>query len=178
MQKERRMRVLRRIVVGLAVAAFVAPAAQARVDDFGAVSQDENSGFAVIHGDDKAIVQGSDGSTVLIHGDDKVLAPDRGDYGLADYRRAVPLDYPAAVLAGDDKVITREPGDATVLTRGDDKVITPQPGDIAVPAGDTSSPSSFDWSDALVGAGMAFALMLLAGGAVLGTRGRARPAAG
>jgi hypothetical protein len=178
MQKERRIRVLRRIVVGLAVAALVAPAAQARVDEIGAVSQDENGGFAVIHGDDKAIVQGSGGSAVLIRGDDKVLAPDRGDYGLADYRRALPNDYPNAVLAGDDKVIDPRAGDSTVLTRGDDKVIAPQTGDIAVPAGDPSSPSSFDWSDALVGAGMAFALMLRAGGAVLGTRGRARPAAG
>jgi hypothetical protein len=176
MQKERRTRVLRRIVVGLAVAAFVAPAAQARVDEIGAVRQDENGGFAVIRGDDKVVDSG--GSAVLVRGDDKVLASDRGDYGLADYRRTLPGDYPAAVLAGDDKIIAGEPGDSTVLTRGDDKVITPQTGDIPVSAGDPSSPSSFDWSDALIGAGMAFALMLLAGGAVLGTRGRARPAAG
>jgi hypothetical protein len=175
MLKERRTRVLRRIVVGLAVAAFVAPAAQARVDEFGAVSPDENGGFAVIRGDDKIIVQGAGGSALLVH-DDKVLAPDRGDYGLADYRRALPNDYPNAVLAGDDKVIDPRADDSPVLAH-DDKVITPQTGDVTVPAAEPSSPSSFDWSDALVGAGTAFALMLLAGGAVLGTRGRARPAA-
>jgi hypothetical protein len=175
MLKERRTRVLGRIVVGLAVAAFVAPAAQARVDEIGAVSQDENGGFAVIHGDDKAIVQGPGGSALLVR-DDKILAPDRGDYGLADYRRALPNDYPNAVLAGDDKVIDPRADDSPVLAH-DDKVITPQTGDVTVPAAEPSSPSSFDWSDALVGAGMAFALMLLAGGAVLATRGRPRPAA-
>jgi hypothetical protein len=175
MLKERRTRVLGRIVVGLAVAAFVAPAAQARVDEIGAVSQDENGGFAVIHGDDKAIVQGPGRSALLVR-DDKILAPDRGDYGLADYRRALPNDYPNAVLAGDDKVIDPRADDSPVLAH-DDKVITPQTGDVTVPAAEPSSPSSFDWSDALVGAGMAFALMLLAGGAVLATRGRPRPAA-
>jgi hypothetical protein len=175
MLKERRTRVLRRIVVGLAVAAFVAPAAQARVDEIGAVSQEENGGFAVIHGDDKTIVQGPGGSGLLVH-DDKVLAPERGDYGLADYQRALPNDYPNAVLSGDDKVIDPRADDSPVLAH-DDKVITPQTGDVTVPAAEPSSPSSFDWSDALAGAGMAFALMLLAGGAVLATRGRARPAA-
>jgi hypothetical protein len=170
MQKERRTRVLRRIVVGLAVAAFVAPAAQARVDEAGAVWPDKNGGFAVIHGDDKTIVQGSGGSAVLGH-DDKVLAPDRGDYGVAGYQRALPRDYPNGI-PGDGGVIGSRPAP---VPGHDDKVIAPDTGDIAVPAGDSRS---FDWSDALVGAGMAFALMLLAGGAVLGTRGRARPAAG
>jgi hypothetical protein len=257
MLKERRTRVLRRIVVGLAVAAFVAPAAQARVDEMGGGTQ-ETTGVAVIHGDDwasqalhadnramtdyrralptdypTAVLVGDDktfapdmgdygladyrravptdypavvlvgddktfapepgDSTVLIHGDDKVIAPDNGNYGLADYRRALPTDYPTPVLVGDDKTFAPEPGDSTVLIHGDDKVIAPDYGNygladyrqatpqdygdrIAVAAGDLRSPSTFDWGDALIGAGIAFALMLLAGTVVLGTR-RARPAA-
>ena len=125
----------RRLVVGLAVAAFVAPAAQARVDDLGAGRQADQSapviqgddkvfapggGSAVlIHGDDKVIVGQPGDSTVLVHGDDKVFAPSQtADYTLAGYRRALPQDYrnPVAVLAGDDKVIVGQPGDSTVLS--------------------------------------------------------------
>jgi hypothetical protein len=143
MRKERRIRILRRFALGLAVAALVAPAAQARVDELGGAKV-STGGAAVIHGDDKVIAPGGGDSTVLIHGDDKVIAPGGGD--------------------------------STVLIHGDDKVIAP--GDpTAVPVGGLSSPSTFDWGDAFVGAGVAFALMLLAGGAALGTRRRARPTA-
>lgn len=143
MRKERRIRILRRFVLGLAVAALVAPAAQARVDELGG-AEVSTGGAVVIHGDDKVIAPGGGDSTVLIHGDDKVIAPQTGDYTLAGYRRALPQDY----------------GDPT-----------------AVPVGGLSSPSTFDWGDAFVGAGVAFALMLLAGGAALGTRRRERPTA-
>ena len=283
MQRERKIGVLRRFVVGLAVAAIVAPAAQARVDELGGGAEGSTARTAVIKGDDKAIVSGNDGSailigddkvivpwtgdstvlihgddkvfapqggnyaladyrralpqdygdptavlvgddkvivpgpsdsTVLIHGDDKVFAPQGGNYALADYRRALPQDYgdPTAVLVGDDKVIVPGPsdstvlihgddkvfapqgGDSTVLVHGDDKVIAPQPGDYtlagyrralpqdygdptSIPVGGLTSPGTFDWGDAFVGAGVAFALMLLAGGAALGTRRRDRPAA-
>jgi hypothetical protein len=232
MQRERKIGALRRFVVGLAVAAVVAPAAQARVDELGGGAEGSTARAAVIQGDDKVIVSGNGGSamlihgddkvivpwtgdsTVLIHGDDKVFAPQGGDYALADYRRALPQDYgdPTAVLVGDDKVIVPAPsdstvlihgddkvfapqgGDSTVLVHGDDKVIAPQPGDYtlagyrralpqdygdptSIPVGGLSSPGTFDWGDAFVGAGVAFALMLLAGGAALGTRRRERPAA-
>ena len=206
----------RRLVVGLAVAAFVAPAAQARVDGPGGGTQADQSapviqgddkvlasggGSAVlIHGDDKVIVGQPGDSTVLIHGDDKVFAPSQTtDYTLAGYRRALPQDYgtPAAVLAGDDKVIVGQPGDSTVLIHGDDKVFAPSqttdytlagyrralPQDYgtpaAVPVASPSVPSTFDWRDALIGAGvaLALALLLLAGSAALGSRRRTRPAA-
>jgi hypothetical protein len=163
---KRKSRILRRLVLGLAVAAIVAPAAQARPDEGTAtqgkakdpgvvirgddkkiVTLDDGSG-ALINGDDKEIVPWAGDSTVLIHGDDKVFAPPSGYYSLADYyRRAYPQDHgdPTAVLAGNDKAI--------------------------VPA-----PSTFDWGDALVGAGAAFGLMLLLGGAALATR-HVRPTA-
>jgi hypothetical protein len=40
----------------------------------------------------------------------------------------------------------------------------------------TSRPDGFDWSDAGIGAGLAFGLMLLAAGATVGTRHVGRPA--
>ena len=121
MRKERGIRILRRFVVALAVAAFVAPAAQARVDQLGG-AKESNAGSAVLQGDDKVILPGGSDSTALIRGDDKVIAPE-------------------------------------------------------TPVAGASSPSKFDWGDAFVGAGVAFALMLLAGGAALGTRRRERPTA-
>lgn len=127
MRKERRIRTLRRFVLGLAIAAVIVPAAQARVDEPGAGATGSNAGSTVLQGDDKVILPGGGDSTVLIHGDDKVIAPG---------------------------------GDPT-----------------AVPVAEPSSPSTFDWSDAFVGAGVAFALMLLAGGAALSTRRHQRPTA-
>ena len=96
---------------------------------------------------------------MLIHGDDKVFAP-------------APSDS-TVLIHGDDKVFAPAPSDSTVLIHGDDKVIAPT----AVPVGGLSSPDTFNWGDAFIGAGAAFALMLLAGAAALGTRGRERPAA-
>lgn len=162
MRKERRIRILRRFVLGLAVAAFVAPAAQARVDELGAGAKGSNAGSAVLQGDDKVIVPGGGDSTVLIHGDDKVIAPGGGDS--------------TVLIHGDDKVIAPQTGDYTLA--GYRRALPQDYGDFtAVPVGGVSSPSTFDWGDAFVGAGVAFALMLLAGGAALGTRRRERPTA-
>jgi hypothetical protein len=157
MRKERRIRILRRFVIGLAVAAVVAPTAQARVEELGGATG-SNAGSPVLQGDDKVILPAGGSSTVLIHGDDKVFAPAPGDS--------------TVLIHGDDKVIAPAPADSTVLIHGDDKVIAPQTGDYTL-----ASPSTFDWGDAFVGAGVVFALMLLAGGAALGTRRRARPTA-
>jgi hypothetical protein len=157
MRKERRIRILRRFVIGLAVAAVVAPAAQARFVELGG-AKGSNAGSPVLQGDDKVILPAGGSSTVLIHGDDKVIAP-------------APADS-TVLIHGDDKVIAPAPGDSTVLIHGDDKVIAPAPGDYTL-----ASPNTFDWGDAFVGAGVVFALMLLAGGAALGTRRRARPTA-
>jgi hypothetical protein len=157
MRKERRIRILRRFVIGLAVAAVVAPTAQARVEELGGATG-SNAGSPVLQGDDKVILPAGGSSTVLIHGDDKVFAPAPGES--------------TVLIHGDDKVIAPAPADSTVLIHGDDKVIAPQTGDYTL-----ASPSTFDWGDAFVGAGVVFALMLLAGGAALGTRRRARPTA-
>lgn len=173
MRRKRRIWI-RRLALGLAVAAVAAPTAQARVDE-GTVPQ-------VSHRDGGANVAWNRGSY------DKI-----GTYSVSSFRRALPEDYGkrTAVPVGDDKVIIRTPdtytvssyrralpddyGSRTAVPVGDDKVILP--GDYGVlPVADVASPGSFDWADFLIGAGAAFGLMLLAGGAALGTR-RGRAAA-
>ena len=71
MRNRRKNRLLRRLALGLAVAAIVAPAGAAASDEGGtAQSGDDNS--ALIQGDDKVLV-GVDGAGIVIKGDDKVL---------------------------------------------------------------------------------------------------------
>jgi hypothetical protein len=140
----RKSGILRRLVLGLAVAAIVAPAAQARPYEGTATQGKAKDPVAVIRGDDKKIVTLDDSSGALINGDDKLIVPTGGV---------------TATLIHDDKVIVPAPGIRAV-----------------VPVEAVRGPSSFDWGDALVGAGAAFGLMLLLGGAALGTR-HVRPAA-
>jgi hypothetical protein len=157
----RKSGILRRLVLGLAVAAIVAPAAQARPYEGTATQGKAKDPVAVIRGDDKKIVTLDDSSGALINGDDKLIVPTGGV---------------TATLIHDDKVIVPTGGVTAALIH-DDKVIVPAPGTRAVvPVEAVRGPSSFDWGDALVGAGAAFGLMLLLGGAALGTR-HVRPAA-
>jgi hypothetical protein len=134
----RKSRFARRLVLGLAVAALVAPAAQAHpVGTAGNAAE----------------------SAAVIQGDDKVIIAPKADFN--------------GLIHGDDKVITPEPDGFTGLIHGDDKVITPEP--VETPVVAVRSPGSFDWGDALIGAGVAFGAMLLLGGATLATR-HVRPA--
>jgi hypothetical protein len=192
----KKSRILRRLVLGLAVAAIVAPAAQARPDEGTATQGKAKDPVAVIRGDDKKIVTLDDGSGALINGDDKVILPTGGVTAtlIHDDKVIVPTGGVTATLIHDDKVIVPWAGDSTVLIHGDDKVFAPTSGDYAladsyrralpqdygtravVPVEAVRGPSSFDWGDALLGAGAAFGLMLLLGGAALGTR-HVRPTA-
>jgi hypothetical protein len=54
--------------------------------------------------------------------------------------------------------------------RADDKVLNLEPTVGVEPVQIASKADGFDWSDAGIGAGLAFGLMLLAAGATLGTR--------
>ncbi len=126
----------------------------------------------------QVIAPEADGYAGLITGDDKVIAPEADGY--------------AGLITGDDKVIAPEADGYAGLISGDDKVIVPKPvyytvagyplalqddGTRATASVEpVRSPGSFDWGDALVGAGVAFGLMLLLGGATLATR-HVRPAA-
>ena len=93
-------RILRRFVLGLAVAAIVVPVAQASPDEWTALQGKAKDPVAVIRGDDKKIVTLDDGSGALINGDDKVIVPTGGV---------------TATLIHDDKVIVPWAGDSTVL---------------------------------------------------------------
>jgi hypothetical protein len=191
----RKSGILRRLVLGLAVAAIVAPAAQARPYEGTATQGKAKDPVAVIRGDDKKIVTLDDSSGALINGDDKLIVPTGGVTAtlIHDDKVIVPTGGVTATLIHDDKVIVPTGGvtatlihdDKVIVPTGgvtaalihDDKVIVPAPGTRAVvPVEAVRGPSSFDWGDALVGAGAAFGLMLLLGGAALGTR-HVRPAA-
>ncbi len=150
---------LRRLVLGLAVAAIVVPTAQARIDE-GTAPQAKAAGpAAVIHGDDKAIVAWNPDSNVPAH-DDKVILRTPDNFTASSYRRALPEDYGNRTLA---------PGTYSVSSYR--RALPEDYGTRAVvPVANVHSPGSFDWGDALIGAGAAFGLMLLAGAAALGTR--------
>jgi len=156
MQHRRRIRVFRRFVLGLAVAAAVAPAAQAhipapeaRVFDGGAAVRpaDEADGVVLRRSRPAAVVRGEDkgdlpeaGYVPFVSDFPRTAPGPSGDSTLVGYRRALPQDYG----------VVR----------------------VEVPSG-----PSFDWGDAFIGAGGALALLLLAGGATLATRHIGRPAA-
>lgn len=158
MRKWRRNRRIRRFVVALALAAVVAPAAQARVDEVGA-----SEGVAAVRPDDLALRPGPTSSVgqlsvrpddlaqrpgptasvdlVAVRPDDLALRPGThlqatggAEYGQFAYRRALPQDY----------------GARTVQVAG--------------------KADGFDWSDAGIGAGSLFGALLLVSGAALLTR--------
>ena len=158
MRKWRRNRRIRRFVVAFAVAAVMAPAAQARVDEAGA-----SDGAAAVRPDDLALRPGPTSSVaqLAIRPDDLALRPGptgsvaqlamrpddlalrpgthlqpTGDvsYGQFAYRRALPQDY----------------GARTIQVAG--------------------TADGFDWSDAGIGAGSMFGVLLLVSGAALLTR--------
>ena len=160
MRNRRKNWLLRRLVLGLAVAAIVAPAAQARVDEGGTAQSDGGNGV-FIQGDDRMLAHESLG--VPVRADDKVLAPDNG--GVA--------------VRGDDKVML--PYSDGIPVRADDKVLAPDntgghPAGRQVPIAATGTGGDFNWGDGLIGAAAALGLALLAFGAARATRHVNRPA--
>ena len=154
----RRNRRIRRFVVALAVAAVMAPAAQARVDEPGT-----SDGVAAVRPDDLALRPGPTSSVeqlalrpddlalrpgptvsvdlVAVRPDDLALRPGThiqatvgGEYNEFAYRRALPQDYGVRTI----QIAGRSDG--------------------------------FDWSDAGIGAGSLFGALLLVSGAALLTR--------
>lgn len=162
MRNRRKKWILRRLVLGLAVAAVAAPVAQARVDE-GAQSQSQKPAYipwvtdfggavsapqavsGAVRPDDRAVrgVPATSERLPVVRGDDKLLnlEPTVGaEYNQFTYRRALPADYGVQPVQ--------------IASRGD----------------------GFDWNDAGIGAGLAFGLLLLLAGATLGTRHISRPA--
>lgn len=108
MRNRRRTRVLRRLVLGLAVAAMVAPGAQAALDEGNTVRSEGDRSGVVIKGDDKTFAAVPDGG-IMVRGDDKTFATPSG----------------AIIVRGDDKVL--EPANG-VLVRGEHYVSEPTSG--------------------------------------------------
>ena len=81
MRNRRRNWLLRRLVLGFAVAAVVAPTVMARVDEGGTAQSDGDNG-AVIQSDGKLLLPNGDrvfapdNGGLMVRGDDKVFAPD------------------------------------------------------------------------------------------------------
>jgi hypothetical protein len=167
MWHRRRARLLRRLVLGLAIVAVAAPVAQARNDE-GAVAPsdevvqgvptrgDDKVGLDVwqitgipVHADDKVGLQPSTSPTLVAHPDNRAVRTGPGyegtvgaEYRQYAYRGMLPSDY------GRSNVIV-------AVDRTDD---------------------GFDWGDAGIGAGTLFAIGLLAAGAFVLNRHLSRPA--
>jgi hypothetical protein len=129
----RRNWIIKRIALGLAVAAVAAPAAQAKVDEGPSVQQTRN--VASIN------------------------------YGMP---RAMPSDY--AINRGDQIEVVR----SQTRTDGSDHIefVRAQPRSVGQP--EIVAAPGFNWGDAGIGAGLALALVLLAGGGALVTRSSGR----
>jgi hypothetical protein len=173
----RRNWLIRRIALGLAVAAIAVPVAQAKVDEGGqtlastsqfirgphdampsAASSDNGlpralpSDYVQLRGDKIEVVRSVPRST----GFDIFAA----DYGMP---RAMPNDY--ALSSGDQIEVVRAEPRSTSSDKIEFVRSKPRPtGEPQVVA------TGFDWQDAGIGAGLALALVLLGGGAALATR--------
>jgi hypothetical protein len=139
MRNRKRTRFLRRLALGLAVAAIVAPAAQAYPDlgSQSALRAESHSAFRV------------EGTVCVPKWGCRASGPIRPDDRDV---RGVPATSERLPVRADDKVLNLEP------------TVGVEPVQIA------SKADGFDWSDAGIGAGLAFGLMVLAAGATLGAR--------
>jgi hypothetical protein len=149
---------LRRLVLGLAVAAIVAPTAQAGLDE-GGTAQSDGANGALIQGDDKVLAP--EGGGLLVKGDDKVIPTDGWQYSQFAYRHAMPQDY--ATFAS--PLRDRQP----VATHG-------RPAGRQVPVATTGAEGGFGLEDGLLVAASALGAALLAFGAARSTGRTSRPA--
>ena len=140
---------IKRIALGLAIAAFAAPVAQAKVDEGSSI---QANGYQAFVTDFPSYANGVNAS----------------DYGMP---RPTATDY--AISRGDLIEVVRSTPNGT----SSDKIefVRTQPRSIGEPQ---VVVAGFDWKDAGVGAGLALALVLLGGGAALASRhvGRAQTA--
>ena len=187
----RRNWLIKRIALGFAVAAFVAPVAQASVDE-GIPSQPNAPqvvevtfntgphsfpwGYKLHSGDQIELTRAEQPRST----GDSIVA---SDYGMP---RAMPSDY--ALSSGDQIEVVRSTPNGT----SSDKIefVRMQPRSIGEPqvasrfgrpnatTGDELASWNVNWTDAGIGAGLALALVLLGGGAALASRhvGRAQTA--
>jgi hypothetical protein len=140
---------IKRIALGLAIAAVAAPVAQAKMDEGSSVQANGYQAFATDFPSYANVVNAS-------------------DYGMP---RPTATDY--AISRGDLIEVVRSTPNGTPS----DKIefVRSQPRSIGEPQ---VVSAGFDWKDAGIGAGLALALVLLGGGAALASRhvGRAQTA--
>ena len=175
---------IKRIALGLAIAAVAAPVAQAKVDEGSSVQANGYQAFvtdfpsAQVNASDYGIPRAMPVDYAVNRGDqielvrvqprstgDNVVA---ADYGMP---RAMPNDY--AFASGDQIEVVRAQPKAT--SSDNIEFVRTQPRSIG---GTQVVAASFDWKDAGIGAGLALALVLLGLGAALASRhvGRAQTA--
>ena len=177
---------LKRIALGLAIAAFAAPVAQAKLDEGSSLQANGYTPFVTDFGSAPQSVNASDygmprampSDYAQVRGDTielvRVEQPRStgSDIVAVDYMpRAMPHDY--ALARGDQIEVVRGLPQAT----SSDKIefVRTQPRSIGEPQ---VVSAGFDWKDAGIGAGVILALVLLGGAAPLASRhvGRAQTA--
>ena len=162
----RRNWLIKRIALGLAIAAFAAPVAQAKVDEGSSVQANGYQAFVT----DFPSVPSGQVAKDIVNSDYPSLKPTvvASAYGMP---RAMPMDY--AINRGDQIEVIR----GLPQNTSSDKIefVRTQPRSIGEPQ---VVAAGFDWKDAGIGAGFALALVLLGGGAALASRhvGRAQTA--
>jgi len=162
----RRNWLIKRIALGLAIAAFAAPVAQAKVDEGSSVQANGYQAFVT----DFPSVPSGQVAKDIVNSDYPSLKPTvvASAYGMP---RAMPMDY--AINRGDQIEVVR----GLPQNTSSDKIefVRTQPRSIGEPQ---VVAAGFDWSDGAIGAGLALGLVLLGWGAALATRhaGRAQTA--
>ena len=166
MRNRRRSWFIKRIALGLAIAAFAAPVAQAKVDEASSIQARTESSIVQAH--TYQPVQANGYQAFVTDFPSHANGVNASDYGMP---RPTATDY--AISRGDLIEVVRSTPSGT----SSDKIefVRTQPRSIGEPQ---VVAAGFDWKDAGVGAGLALALVLLAGGAALASRhvGRAQTA--
>jgi hypothetical protein len=171
--RRKRNWILKRMILGLAVMALAVPAvANAKLDE-GGVGMVVQGGVGS-HGAPGAVFKAADKGAGAISIETVRLNPrstssdafvKTGDYGMP---RAMPSDYGL------------QRGDSIEIARTHPRnVVTADIENVRLQPRTTSTPelvsAGFDWSDAGVGAAIAFGLVLLGGVAFLATRNQGKP---
>jgi hypothetical protein len=169
----RRNWLIKRIALGLAITAFAAPVAQARVDE-GIQGQPNaaNESFKPIPylwpSSADEVIKSNGYHPFVTDFPSYANVVDASDYGMP---RPTAMDY--AISRGDLIEVVR----STPSGAPSDRIefVRTQPRSVAEPQ---VVSAGFDWKDAGIGAGLSLALVLFGGGAVLATRhvGRAQTA--
>jgi hypothetical protein len=158
MSRGKRHWFIRRVALGLAVAAVAAPVAQARVDEHGIAKEQAIQVASASNGFVPGVSDFGKGGTIVR----------KGDYGMP---RAMPSDY--ARERGDQIELVRAAPRADARGYEHIELVRTQPRSAGTP--EAVAAPGIDWSDAGIGAGLMAALVALGGGALVFVRRTERP---